>query len=244
MRIMIIGGTSGLGLGLAEHYAARGAQLALCGRDPGRLLGHPLHTHPHVRLYGFDIGDTAAVEAAVHDFGAAGLDMLIVTAGQYADAAGLSAEPELGLSLLRTNITGLCGAFDAAAALMRRQGHGQLVAIASIAGLLKDYPGGSLYSATKRAALAICDAYRKALAPFGIAVTAIVPGYVDTAALRRLNGGDASAKPFLQTEESAVRRMAAAIGERRARCVFPWQLHLLVRLFNCLPLRLQSLRRK
>jgi len=244
MRVMIVGGTSGIGLALGEHYARQGAQVALCGRDIGRLDAHPLATHPAVQRYAFDITDGGAAGHAIRAFGEHGLDLLIVTAGQYTDAATLSVRPEAGLPVLATNVGGLCAAFDAAAAVMRRQGHGHLVAVASIAGLLKDYPTGSLYSATKRAAIAICDAYRKALAPFGIAVTTLVPGYVDTARLRELNGGDATRKPFLQPEDDAVRRMAAAIERRAERCVFPWQLHALVRLFNCLPLGLRQLRRK
>ncbi|MDN4040122.1 SDR family NAD(P)-dependent oxidoreductase [Massilia sp. YIM B02443] len=244
MRVMIIGGTSGIGLALGAHYAARGAQLALCGRDPRRLDGHALDRHPHVSRYGFDIRDADDLRRAITDFGRDGLDLLIVVAGQYADAAGLAAQPELGPRLVQTNIAGLVDAFDIAAELMRRQGHGQLVAVASIAGLLKDYPGNSLYSASKRAAIAICDSYRKALAPFGIAVTTLVPGYVDTARLRELNGGDAGAKPWLQSEADAVKHMSAAIDRRAARCVFPWQLHLLVRLFNCLPNWLRGLRGK
>lgn len=244
MRIMIIGGTSGIGLALGAHYAAQGAHLALCGRDTGRLDGHALAASPHVRRYGFDIADAAAVKRALQDFGREGLDILVITAGQYADAAGLAAQPAVGPALVQTNIVGLVQAFDTAAEMMRRQGYGQLVAVASVAGLLKEYPEGSLYSASKRAAIAICDAYRKALAPFGIAVTALVPGYVDTARLRELNGGDAGAKPWLQSEAEAVRRMAEAIDKRAARCVFPWQLHLTVRLFNCLPAWLRQLRRK
>lgn len=244
MRIMIIGGTSGIGLALGAHYAAQGAHLALCGRDTGRLDGHALAASPHVRRYEFDIADAAAVKRALQDFGREGLDILVVTAGQYADAAGLAARPAVGPALVQTNIVGLVQAFDTAAEMMRRQGYGQLVAVASVAGLLKEYPEGSLYSASKRAAIAICDAYRKALAPFGIAVTALVPGYVDTARLRELNGGDAGAKPWLQSEAEAVTRMAEAIDKRAARCVFPWQLHLTVRLFNCLPVWLRQLRRK
>ncbi|WBS02714.1 SDR family NAD(P)-dependent oxidoreductase [Pseudoduganella sp. SL102] len=241
-RIMIIGGTRGIGQALAEHYAGQGATLALCGRDASRLDGHPLASHPQVRIEAVDITDRAALERAIGAFSP--VDLLVVTAGQYTDAAGIAANPEATLPVLATNVGGLYDAFDIAARHMRRQGHGHLAAVASIAGLLQDYPGASLYSASKRAAIAICDTFRKALEPFGIAVTVIVPGYVDTARLRELNGGDAHRKPFLQTEAQAVRRIVAAIARREACCVFPWQLHLQVRLFNLLPGFLQRLRQK
>lgn len=244
VRIMIIGGTSGIGLALAKHYAEQGAELALCSRDITRLCEHKLRKHPHVRTYKLDIADRVALIRTVHDFGKGGLDMLIVTAGQYADAAGLASQPGIGLRVVQTNIIGLVQAFETAAALMQQQGHGHLVAVASVAGLLQEYSGGSLYSASKRAAIGICDAYRKALRPYGIAVTLIVPGYVDTAGLRELNRGDLRAKPFLQSEPDAVRRIVHAIEQRAGRCIFPWQLHMLVRLFNNLPSSLRRLRQK
>jgi len=244
MRVMIIGGTSGIGLALARHYAQQGAVLALCGRDPARLDGSPIIAQPGLRRYGFDIGDRQAVLDAVSDFAQEGLDLLVVTAGQYADAQALVQEPMRSLPVVRTNVAGLCHAFDAGAQAMLRKGRGQMVVIASIAGLLHEYPNGSLYSASKRAAIAISDTYRKALAPHGIAVTAVVPGYVDTQKLRELNGGSAQRKPFLQTEEEAVRRIVRAIAEREARCIFPWQLHAMVRVFNLLPKGLQRYRKK
>ena len=64
-----------------------------------------------------------------------------------------------------------------------------------------------MYSATKRHVLSVCATYRMALQPFGIAVTAIVPGYIDTAKLRALNGGDTRHKPFLLSEAQAVDRI-------------------------------------
>jgi len=243
-HVMIIGGTSGIGLGLARHYAGQGARVAICGRHPDKVAGLPLMRDGRVTAHVCDIADRARVAAVVADFAAGGLDLLIVTAGQYTDAAAIARDPAATLPVLRVNVGGLDHAFSAGAEAMMARGHGHLVAVASIAGLQRDYPGGSVYSASKRAAIAICDAYRKALAPFAIAVTVIVPGYVDTARLRELNGGDASGKPFLMHEDEAVQRIAAAIARRDQRYVFPWQMHALVRLFNLLPLALKRLRKK
>lgn len=258
MNVMIIGATSGIGLGLARHYWEQGAHVAICGRDPGKLEGVAFARDHRITLHACDIADRGAVarvfDEVVQRRGGAtdsvatgagsALDLLIVTAGQYADAATIAGERNSALPVLRVNVGGLEHAFSAAADVMLLQGHGHLVAVASIAGLQRDHRGGSLYSASKRAAIAICDAYRKALAPFGIAVTTIVPGYVDTARLRELNQGDASGKPFLMSEPEAVRRIAAAIARRDARCVFPWQMHALVGLFNLLPDFLRRLRKK
>lgn len=242
MNVMIIGGTSGIGLGLAQHYWRQGARVAICGRHPDKLEGSPLLREDRVSVHACDIADRAAVAHAVAAF--AELDLLIVTAGHYTDAAAIARDPASTLPVLRVNVGGLDHAFGAAAEAMMARGRGQLVAVASIAGLQDDYPDGSLYSASKRAAIAICDAYRKALQPFGIDVTVIVPGYVDTARLRELNGGDASGKPFLMSEQEAVRRIAAAIARRDRRCVFPWQMHALVRIFNALPMFLKRVRKK
>ncbi|MCU6498424.1 SDR family NAD(P)-dependent oxidoreductase [Rugamonas sp. A1-17] len=242
MNVMIIGGTSGIGLGLAQHYWRQGARVAICGRHPGKLEDSPLLREDRISIHACDIADRAAVARTVAAF--AELDLLIVTAGQYTDAAAIARDPASTLPVLRVNVGGLDHAFSAAAEAMMTRGRGRLVAVASIAGLQRDYPGGSLYSASKRAAIAICDAYRKALAPFGIGVTVIVPGYVDTARLRELNNGDASGKPFLMSEQEAVRRIAAAIERRDERCVFPWQMHAMVGLFNRLPVFLQRLRKK
>jgi len=242
MNVMIIGGTSGIGLGLARHYWRQGARVAICGRHPGKLEGSPLLAEERISIHACDIADRDAVARTVAAF--KDLDLLIVTAGQYTDAAAIARDPASTLPVLRVNVGGLDHAFSAAAEAMMARGRGQLVAVASIAGLQRDYPGGSLYSASKRAAIAICDAYRKALAPFGIGVTVIVPGYVDTARLRELNNGDASGKPFLMPEQEAVRRIAAAIERRDERCVFPWQMHALVGIFNRLPAFLQRLRKK
>ena len=227
---LIFGGTRGIGRALAARCLARGMQVTVCGRDPDAVADHP----PALAVRALDIADAQAVRAAVDSVDGT-LDLLVVTAGVYYNSRAQVLDEAATLRMLRTNVGGLSHAFEAGAARMLAQGHGRLAAVSSMAGLLKDYPGASVYGATKRAVLGLCDTYRKALAPFGIPVTAIVPGYVDTARLRELNGGDARHKPFLMSEEDAVARMLAAIDAGRPVCAFPWQMRALVGLLNLLP---------
>jgi NADP-dependent 3-hydroxy acid dehydrogenase YdfG len=230
MEVLILGGTRGLGLALAHHYLALGAMVTVCGRDPGRLQGQRFSQPQNVRCVGVDITDPVALRALFAEAG--DLDLLIVTAGVYFNSRHVTLDPASTLSLLRTNVSGLSHALELASQRMLQQGTGQIAALSSMAGLLSDYPGASVYSATKRTVISLCDTYRRALRPFGIAVTVIAPGYVDTARLRELNGGDASHKPFLMSESEAVARIAAAIARRQAVCIFPWQLRLATRVVN------------
>jgi NAD(P)-dependent dehydrogenase (short-subunit alcohol dehydrogenase family) len=232
---LIFGGTRGMGRALAAHYLAQGWAVTVCGRHPEVLSGHDIAAHPQFRSRALDMADADAVTRAVHEAAAPTLDLLVVTAGLYFNTRSHPLDSATTLQMLSTNVTGLAHALDAGARCMLAQGHGQMVAVSSVAGVLKDYPGASVYSATKRSVLSLCDSYRKALAPFGIAVTAIVPGYVDTERLRELNGGSARHKPFLVSEDEAVRRITQAISQRQAECRFPWPLHAAVRLLNLLP---------
>lgn len=243
MRILIIGGTSGIGLALALHYLQQGDEVAVCGRDLARLPAGLAEQQPRLQTFQLDITDRAALAQLVDQLAVPRLDLVVVAAGFYFNTRQHVLDAATTRRMLQTNISGLAHAFELAAAKMLAQQSGQLVAVSSIAGLLKDYPGASLYSATKRSVLSICESYRIALQPFGIAVTAIVPGYVDTEKLRVLNHGDASHKPFVQSEAQAVAHIAQAIQRREAVRVFPWQMRWLVALLNRLPRRLLALRR-
>lgn len=243
MRVLILGGTSGIGLALARHYLQRGDTVAVAGRDLARLPADLGAGAAQLQAYALDVTDAPALARVVQQFSVPGLDLLIVAAGFYFNTRHHPLDASTALRMLRTNVGGMEQAFGLAAETMLAQQSGQLVAIASVAGLLHDYPGASLYSATKRSVLSLCAAYRTALQPFGIAVTAIVPGYVDTAQLRALNQGDASHKPFILSEAQAVAQITQAIRLREAVRVFPWQMRWLVALLNCLPAWLLALRR-
>jgi NAD(P)-dependent dehydrogenase (short-subunit alcohol dehydrogenase family) len=235
VRVFIFGGTRGLGLALAKHYLALGDTVAVAGRSGivAEQAGNVALAKP--QCYALDIGDSMAVKNALHSFAADGIDLVIVSAGIYFNDRQQQLDASSTQAILNTNVQGLAHVLQHASALMLANMSGHLVAVSSIAGLLADYPGASLYSASKRSVLQLCDSYRLALAPFGIAVTAVVPGYIDTAKLRELNGGSAQNKPFLISETGAVGKITQAIRSKKSVVVFPWQMHWLIRLLNCLP---------
>lgn len=243
VRILIVGGTSGIGLALALYYLKRGEEVAICGRALRRVPEALPGKFPQLRCYELDVADKPALAHAMNDFAERGLDLLILTAGVYFNTRRHYLDANGTVRMLQTNVSGLAHAFELAAQKMLVQQSGQLVAISSVAGLLNDYPGASLYSATKRSVLSLCETYRIALKPFSIAVTAIVPGYIDTVKLRELNAGDASRKPFLRSEAQAVDRIVDAIARRKAILIFPWQMRWLIVLLNLLPRRLIALLR-
>lgn len=241
VRVFIFGGTRGLGLALAKHYLQDGHTVAIAGRNPARIEAIKIAEHTNLQYFALDISDSVSVQTALNDFAATGLDLVIVTAGLYFNDRLHALDAASTRAMLETNVNGLNHAFQHASAIMLAQGSGQIAAVSSIAGLLSDYPGASLYSATKRTVLQLCDSYQRALASFGISVTAIIPGYIDTERLRELNGGSAQHKLFLVSEEFAVEKITAAISARALRCAFPWQMHVLVRVIGVLPKFLQRL---
>jgi NADP-dependent 3-hydroxy acid dehydrogenase YdfG len=243
MRILIIGGTSGIGWALAEHYLQAGHEIGITGRDIAKVNSDACKKYVRLQRYQFDVTDQAALISAIHDFSNTRIDLLIVSAGFYFNDRHHRLDEATTLQMLQTNVTGLNQAFELAAAKMLLQKSGHLVAIASMAGVLKDYHGASLYSATKRSVIDLCNTYRKALAPFSISVTTIVPGYIDTEKLRQLNNGDASHKPFLLSEQQALSYIVKAIAQHDHMCAFPWQMRWLIRLLNFLPKQLLRLRK-
>lgn len=235
MRVLIIGGTSGIGLALAVHYLQQGDTVAVCGRNPQRLDPALIHQYPMLQIYALDITDKPRLAEFINAFAQDSLDLVIVCAGVYYSNRHHDLSVEETLQILQTNVSGLNHAFELAATLMLQQQSGHLVAIASVAGLLKHYPGASAYAASKRHVLNLCDTYRQILKPFSISVTAIAPGYINTARLRALNEGDVSRKPFLVSEDAAVKIITSAIHQRKTRCIFPWPMRAIVWLFNCVP---------
>ena len=183
---LITGATAGIGYETAILLAQNNYNLILTGRRKERLdkLKNKLDSSfgCKVLLLNFDIRlrkDTEAALNSIPDEWKA-IDVLINNAGL---AAGLgpinSADVDDWENMIDTNVKGLLYTCRIVTTWMVKRQTGHVINISSIAGK-ESYPNGSVYCGTKHAIAAISKAMRIELMPFGIKVSTVAPGAVDT----------------------------------------------------------------
>ncbi len=180
----ITGATSGIGKAAAILLAKQGINLIICGRRSDRLeeLKTELQAKVNVCSLAFDVRDEKAVMAAVHSLPAQWqiIDILINNAG---NAHGLAPIHEGSTEdwnvMIDINVKGLLYVSKAVIPGMVERKSGHIINIGSIAGK-EVYPNGNVYCASKFAVDALTSGMRLDLNPYGIRVTGIHPGLVET----------------------------------------------------------------
>jgi NADP-dependent 3-hydroxy acid dehydrogenase YdfG len=181
---LITGATSGIGRATAIVFAQNNIRLILCGRRQDRLdeLKELLSTQTEVLTLNFDVRDKTRVREILsnlpEDFNS--IDILINNAG---NAHGLdpiySGSVEDWDAMIDINVKGLLYVSDAVVPSMVERESGHIINIGSSAGK-EVYPKGNVYCASKHAVLAITEGMRIDLNPYGIKVSVINPGLVET----------------------------------------------------------------
>jgi len=178
---LITGATSGIGEATARLLSDK-YDLIICGRRQDRLekLRSELETETH--LLSFDVRDREAVISALSSLPDQWkeIDVLINNAG---NAHGLDLIHEGNMNdwdaMIDINVKGLLYVSKAIIPGMTERKRGHIVNISSIAGL-EVYPKGNVYCASKHAVDALTKGMRLDLNQFGIKVTSIDPGLVET----------------------------------------------------------------
>lgn len=234
LKVFLTGASSGLGEALAKHYASRGAALGLVARRADELARVKAAIAPAaVETFAADVRDADAMVAAGRAFlvrhGVP--DVVIANAGV---SRGTMVEHEEDLAAFRavldTNVAGLFNTFHPFVAPMRAAGRGTLAGVASIAGF-RGLPGSAAYSASKAAAISVLESLRVELAPAGIAVVTICPGYVATPMTAR----NPYRMPFLMDADDAAASIARAIARGKRFHVLPWPMAIVGRVLAALP---------
>ena len=219
--MFITGASSGIGAALARHFASEGADLALAARREDKLreveasLPKP---HGAVRLVRCDVTQDGELEAAVAQVGK--VDIVIANAG-FGVAGNVDAITlEDFRRQFETNVFGVLRTAYATLAELKRS-RGQLVIIGSVAGYVPQ-PGVSAYGMSKFAVRALAESMRMELAPQGVAVTLISPGFVDSDIRRTDNLGvvhpsarDTIPAWLVVPSDRAAREIADAVYKRK-----------------------------
>jgi len=177
-RILITGGTGGIGLAGAKRIADEDGQVILTGTNPQRLA-HAQEILPNAQVLANDAADPGAADAlarSIVDSGG-GLDGLWLNAG-YAALAGVDeVDAEFFDRMMRVNVRG------PVLQLARLCGHLNDQASVVVTSSTSTYEGAgmaSVYAATKGALIAMARGWATALADRGIRVNVLVPGAIST----------------------------------------------------------------
>jgi NAD(P)-dependent dehydrogenase (short-subunit alcohol dehydrogenase family) len=243
--VLLTGAASGIGRALAEALVAAGARLYASDRDADALhRAAASWTGSHSpALESLDVTDTGALRGWIQRCARreGRLDFLFNNAGIGMAGEFRHMKPEDWDLVLSVNLNPVVHGCHEAFGLMALQGKGHLVNTASLLGISPS-PLASLYSATKHGVIGLSQTLALEGAALGIQVTAVCPGYIDTAifdnAPKRGTTKDSmlALLPWkLYPADRAARTILKGVAEGRRLLIFPGHARLSAWLWNNLP---------
>jgi short-subunit dehydrogenase len=232
---LITGASSGIGSALAVELSRRGWRVGLLARRREALEAlreRIAEGGGEADVLTADVSDPDAVSRAVAELIAlrGTIDLAVANAGISQSGPVAKIDPEQARAIFRTNVEGTMNLIAAVLPSMLERGSGHIVGIASLAGF-RGLPGSAFYSASKAAMRALLEGARVELAPKGILVTTINPGFIRTP----MTEANRFRMPFLMESEEAARRIADAIDGRKKEVDFPPPMSFFVLLARLLP---------
>lgn len=185
MRVLVTGASRGIGRAVARAFAGAGARVAIHHRASPGLAGAlrdelPGGPHPVVAA---DLADPAAVRSMVDSAAGAlgGLDVLVNNAGVFTPHPILATSyQQWQREWRRTLGVNLLGAANVTWCAVRHMGRGGRIVNVSSRGAFRGEPDQPAYAASKAGLNALGQSLAVALAPHGIAVATVAPGFVET----------------------------------------------------------------
>jgi len=230
-RVWITGASTGIGAALARSLLRRGARVAVTARradllsqltaafDESRALVAPA-----------DVTDREAVVGAARliEERWGGIDLAVFNAGGVVEGDFAAT--------MRLNYFSVVYGLEAVLPAMIARGSGHVAAVSSLAGY-RALPAAVEYGASKAAVIYLMDGLRFELAPKGIAVTTINPGFVRTP----LTDRHTFYMPFLLEADDAAERIVRGLQRRKKEIHFPARLSWPMKAMRILPSRVYDL---
>ncbi|WP_060492988.1 3-oxoacyl-ACP reductase FabG [Pseudomonas sp. NBRC 111140] len=187
--VLVTGGTSGIGLGIAVGFARQGAKVAISGRHRDKVEAVASRLRDQgLAVIGLvaDVGDRAQVLRMIEEVAQTqgGLDVLCANAGVFPSAALAEMSDTDWDKVLGTNAKGTFLCVQAALPYLRRAEYGRVILTSSITGPVTGFPGWAHYGASKAAQLGFMRTAAIELARDGITINALLPGNIVTEGLQ------------------------------------------------------------
>ena len=178
---LVTGATSGIGAAIARILAANNINLVICGRRVDRLKAMQNELDVQVQIASFDVRNQSDAEKTLKPILAStSIDILVNNAGNAHGMAPIqTGSLEDWEAMIDINVKGLLYVSQLVIPQMIERKSGQIINIGSIAGK-EVYPNGNVYCASKHAVDALNNGMRMDLNPYGIRVSQIAPGLVNT----------------------------------------------------------------
>jgi decaprenylphospho-beta-D-erythro-pentofuranosid-2-ulose 2-reductase len=182
--VLVLGGASEIAQAIVRNLVADRCRTVLLAGREGPSLSASVE---NAKAAGAEVVEAVAFDATDIDRHVAfadqvfdqhgNIDLVLVAAGVLGDQELLESDPMAAASLLTTNFTGLASAMLAVSQHLRRQGHGRIVVLSSVAGM-RARRANYIYGSSKSGLDAFSQGLRDALVGSGVELTIVRPGFV------------------------------------------------------------------
>ncbi len=230
-RVWVIGASSGIGAATARLLLGKGARVALSARSRQPLEQLAAAAPEAALALPLDANQAQEVQGALREIVArwGGLDLAVFCAGTYTPLRAFRLDAAPAQEMLRLNLESVvCGLAAVLPQLLSQSGGVALVS--SVAGY-RGLPNALVYGATKAALINLAESLYLDLAPRGVAVYLVNPGFVKTP----LTDRNTFPMPALVSADEAAREILRGIERGRFEIHFPRRFTGLLKLARLLP---------
>ena len=233
-RVFITGASSGLGRGLALHYAKSGAVVYAAARRKDELtrLASEAPKESIVPMP-LDVQEVDALVSAIHraeEASGGALDLVVANAGVGRPTPARKMDWAVVKWIMDVNVTAACVTVAAALPKMVERNSGHVVMISSLAAF-RGMPGNAAYCASKAAVATFMESVRVDLQPTRVRATTIYPGFVKT----DLTAKNKFPMPFLMELDRAVEVMTRGIARGAKTIAYPLPMVAFTRTLGAVP---------
>jgi short-subunit dehydrogenase len=225
--VFITGASSGLGRGLALHYAKEGATVHAVARRKDELEKLARES-PNIVPVPLDVQDTDKLVLALRR--AEPLDLVIANAGIGQPTPARKIDWTAVKRIMDVNVTAAAVTIAAALPAMVERDEGHVVAVSSLAAF-RGMPGNGAYCASKAALHTFMESMRVDLRKTRVRATTIYPGFVKT----EMTAKNKFPMPFLMELDDAVKVMVRGLARGAKTIAYPLPLVAMVKTLHALP---------